>query len=80
MRASSSFKLVTDWFSLSPDPRLYRAAAEMAEAAKPAHSNACPQATLLHIIPLSNQLFRVTGWTALKEIASAVQMSVETRG
>lgn len=31
----------------------------MAEAAKPAHSNACPQATLLHIIPLSIQLFRV---------------------
>lgn len=45
MRASPSFKLVTDWFSLSPDPRLYRAVAEVEEATEPAHSNACPQAT-----------------------------------
>lgn len=58
-KGTPSFKLVTDWFSLSPDPRLYRAVAGMAEAAKSAHSNACPQATLLHIIPLSIQLFRV---------------------
>jgi len=45
----------------SPDSSPYKVVAEMAEAAKPAPSNVCPQATSLLIIPLSNQLCRVTG-------------------
>lgn len=65
--------------SPSPDPRPYKVVAAMAEAAKPAPSNACPQAPSLPIIPLSNQLFRVTGWIILKGTALGVLVSGETR-